>query len=91
MQAEDKPKRVSSMITLDRLNPSAATPQHLYDRNIAPYGAFDSKGYQHAINARQRRRDHSSFKFNQLSKHKAEISDLKRISHPLVYNTSCDH
>lgn len=80
-----KLKRVRDMIILNRRIPLRPTPQNLYDRNIAPFGAFDVSGHKEAMNARQRRREHSIMQLRQLFKDRPGMNDLKRIiQQPLV-------
>ena len=79
-----KLKRVRDMIILNRRIPLRPTPQNLYARNIAPYGAFDTMGYKEAMKNRQRRREHSIMQLNQLFKERPEKNVIKRIIQPVV-------
>ena len=84
-------KRVRDMIILNRRIPLRPTPQHLYDRNIAPRGAFGSKGPGDAMKERKRRRDKSIYALNQLFRDRPGITDLQKIIHPLVGGHCHDH
>eukprot|EP01083_Nonionella_stella_P282857 962617_1 len=83
-QAMKKLKRVRDMIILNRRIPLRPTPQQLYDRNIAPHGAFDVKGHHDALKAREQRRMTSVMNLTALFKQRPDIDDLKKYINPLL-------